>query len=79
MGVAGEWMDVHLPFASLIPTVRTTTIPVSQRRKFQGAASDPLSAGRDVPPLPFAAMMNQLETRPPCVLTSLSPALLSNL
>lgn len=51
-GLAGEWMDVHLPFASLIPTVRTTTIPVSQRRKFQGAASDPLGARRDVRSLP---------------------------
>jgi hypothetical protein len=36
--LAGEWMDVLIPFKDLIPVVRTQTIPVSQRRAFQGAS-----------------------------------------
>lgn len=31
-------MDVFLPFDQLIPTMRTVTVPVSQRRKFQGGS-----------------------------------------
>ena len=34
----GEWMDIQLPFTDLIPVVRTTTIPISQRRRFASSS-----------------------------------------